>query len=70
MRYYPMSEGSARTCKEGLARLQALAWNRPKLKQRVERVNGEWRAVLTEAFAEPRGALRDRDAASTPSSRS
>ena len=34
--------------------LQALAWNRPELKERVERVNGEWRAVLTEAFAEPR----------------
>ena len=34
--------------------LQALAWNRPELKERVERVNGEWRAVLTEAFAEQR----------------
>ena len=34
--------------------LQALAWNRPELKERVERVNGEWRAVLKEAFAEQR----------------
>lgn len=34
--------------------LQALAWNRPKLRDRVGRVDGEWRAVLTEAFAEPR----------------
>ena len=34
--------------------LQALAWNQPELRERVARVNGEWRAVLTEAFAEPR----------------
>jgi AcrR family transcriptional regulator len=34
--------------------LQALAWSRPELRQRVDRVNAEWRAVLTEAFAEPR----------------
>jgi AcrR family transcriptional regulator len=34
--------------------LQALAWNRPELQQRVDHVNEEWRAVLTEAFAEPR----------------
>jgi AcrR family transcriptional regulator len=33
--------------------LQALAWNRPDLRERVAHVNGEWRAVLTEAFAEP-----------------
>jgi AcrR family transcriptional regulator len=33
--------------------LQALAWNRPELRERVAHVNGEWRAVLTEAFAEP-----------------
>jgi AcrR family transcriptional regulator len=33
--------------------LQALAWNRPELREAVARVNGEWRAVLTEAFAEP-----------------
>jgi AcrR family transcriptional regulator len=34
--------------------LQALAWNRPELRERVAHVNEEWRAVLTEAFAEPR----------------
>lgn len=33
--------------------LQALAWNRPELRERVAHVNDEWRAVLTEAFAEP-----------------
>jgi AcrR family transcriptional regulator len=36
--------------------LQALAWNHPELHEQVARVNGEWRAVLTEAFAEPRQA--------------
>jgi AcrR family transcriptional regulator len=30
--------------------LQALGWNRPDIAERVARVNGEWRAVLTEAF--------------------
>ena len=34
--------------------LQALSWNHPELRDRVARVNEEWRAVLTEAFAEPR----------------
>ena len=34
--------------------LQALAWNRPELRERVDRVNAEWRTVLLEAFAEPR----------------
>jgi AcrR family transcriptional regulator len=34
--------------------LQALAWNRPELRERVAHVDGEWRAVLREAFAEPR----------------
>lgn len=33
--------------------LQALGWNDPALRERIVRVNGEWRAVLTEAFAEP-----------------
>jgi AcrR family transcriptional regulator len=33
--------------------LQALAWNHPDLRDRVARVNEEWRSVLTEAFAEP-----------------
>jgi hypothetical protein len=30
--------------------LQALAWNRPDLRDRVAGVNAEWRAVLTDAF--------------------
>jgi AcrR family transcriptional regulator len=34
--------------------LQALAWNRPELRERVARVDAEWRAVLTDALAEPR----------------
>jgi AcrR family transcriptional regulator len=34
--------------------LQALAWNRPQLRERVARVDAEWRAVLGEALAEPR----------------
>ena len=34
--------------------LQALAWNRPELRERVDQVNAGWRLVLTEAFAEPR----------------
>ena len=34
--------------------LQALAWNRPELHERVAHVNAEWRAVLTEALTEPR----------------
>ena len=33
--------------------LQALAWSRPVLRERVAQVNAEWRAVLTEAFTEP-----------------
>ena len=31
--------------------LQALAWNRPELQERLAHVNAEWRAVLTGAFA-------------------
>jgi hypothetical protein len=38
--------------------LQALAWNRPELRDRVAHVNAEWRAVLSEAFAEPRERYR------------
>src|SRR5918996_3214426 len=34
--------------------LQALAWNRPELRERVAHVNGAWRAVLSEALAGPR----------------
>jgi AcrR family transcriptional regulator len=37
--------------------LQALAWNHPELRERLARVNEEWRAVLTEAFAEPHREL-------------
>jgi AcrR family transcriptional regulator len=33
--------------------LQALAWTRPELRERVGTVNAAWRSVLTEAFAEP-----------------
>ena len=34
--------------------LQALAWNRHELRERVAHVDAEWRAVLSEALAEPR----------------
>jgi hypothetical protein len=34
--------------------LRALSWNRLGLHEPVARVDAEWRAVLTEAFAEPR----------------
>ena len=34
--------------------LQALAWNHPELRERLGRVNAEWRAVLTDAFEQPR----------------
>ena len=37
--------------------LQALAWNNSALRERLAQVNGEWRAVLTEAFAEPHREL-------------
>jgi AcrR family transcriptional regulator len=37
--------------------LQALAWSKPELRERLARVNAEWRAVLTEAFEEPRREL-------------
>jgi AcrR family transcriptional regulator len=37
--------------------LQALAWNHPELRERLARVNAEWRAVLTEAFREPHREL-------------
>ena len=30
--------------------LQALGWNRPDIRERVARVNAEWRSVLREAF--------------------
>src|SRR5215470_9564328 len=34
--------------------LQALAWNRPELRERVAQVAGEWYAVLREAFEQAR----------------
>jgi hypothetical protein len=37
--------------------LQALAWNDAELRERLARVNAEWRAVLTEALDEPRRQL-------------
>jgi AcrR family transcriptional regulator len=37
--------------------LQALAWNNPDIRARLARVNAEWRAVLTEAFEQPRREL-------------
>jgi TetR/AcrR family transcriptional regulator len=37
--------------------LQALAWNQPDLRERLARVNAEWRTVLTEAFEEPHREL-------------
>jgi AcrR family transcriptional regulator len=37
--------------------LQAMAWNDEGLRERLARVNAEWRAVLTEAFAEPHREL-------------
>jgi AcrR family transcriptional regulator len=37
--------------------LQALAWNNPDIKARLARVNAEWRAVLTDAFDQPRREL-------------
>jgi AcrR family transcriptional regulator len=37
--------------------LQALAWNNPDIKAQLARVNAEWRAVLTEAFEQPRREL-------------
>ncbi len=38
--------------------LQALGWNHPELREQLARVNAEWRAVLTEAFAEPHRELK------------
>jgi AcrR family transcriptional regulator len=37
--------------------LQALSWNDAGLRERLARVNAEWRAVLTDAFAEPHREL-------------
>ena len=37
--------------------LQAMAWNDPDLRERLVKVNAEWRAVLTDAFREPHREL-------------
>jgi AcrR family transcriptional regulator len=37
--------------------LQALAWNDPALRERLARVNAQWRAVLAAAFARPHREL-------------
>ncbi|MGB6456941.1 MAG: helix-turn-helix domain-containing protein [Streptosporangiaceae bacterium] len=37
--------------------LQATGWNNPDIRTRLARVNAEWRAVLTEAFEQPRREL-------------
>lgn len=37
--------------------LQALGWNRPEMREHLAAVDGEWRAVLLEAFAAPREQL-------------
>jgi AcrR family transcriptional regulator len=37
--------------------LQALAWNQPDVRERLARVDAEWRAVLAEAFEEPHREL-------------
>jgi AcrR family transcriptional regulator len=37
--------------------LQALAWNNADIRARLERVDAEWRTVLTEAFEEPHREL-------------
>ena len=34
-----------------LLELQAVGWNRPEIRERLARVNAQWREVLTEAFA-------------------
>jgi AcrR family transcriptional regulator len=52
---YLMSEDA--TYEKIWLELQALAWNDPGLRERLAHVNAEWRAVLTEAFAEPHREL-------------
>jgi AcrR family transcriptional regulator len=37
--------------------LQAMAWNHPDLRERLARVDDEWRGVLTDAFAVPHREL-------------
>lgn len=49
---YLMSEDAA--YEKVWLELQALAWNRPELREHIDHVNVEWRAVLMEAFGAPR----------------
>jgi TetR/AcrR family transcriptional regulator len=49
MRYLDADEHYQRIWYE----LQALAWSRPELRERVAMVNAEWRAVLRDALSEP-----------------
>jgi AcrR family transcriptional regulator len=49
--------GEDQTYEKVWLELQALAWNDAELQARLARVNEEWRAVLTEAFAEPHREL-------------
>jgi TetR/AcrR family transcriptional regulator len=49
MRYLEADEHYQRIWYE----LQALAWSRPELRERVALVSAEWRAVLREALSEP-----------------
>ena len=51
MRYLTSDD---RTYEKVWLELQALAWNRPELRERLAHVNGEWRSVLLDAFKEPR----------------
>ena len=37
--------------------LQAMAWNEPRMRDRLQAVNAEWRSVLGEAFERARGEL-------------
>jgi AcrR family transcriptional regulator len=37
--------------------LQAMGWNNAELRERLARVNGEWRRVLTKAFEQPHREL-------------
>jgi AcrR family transcriptional regulator len=46
-----------RTYEKVWLELQALSWNNEELRERLASVTGEWRAVLTEAFAEPHREL-------------
>jgi AcrR family transcriptional regulator len=50
MRYLAADEHYQRIWYE----LQALAWSRPELRERVAHVNAEWRGVLREALSDPR----------------